>query len=714
MNIDPAHAAMSLQASKKWKIKPCSLNGGAAQGGNDGVNAQSSSELDAKPMVVKPKSMSEFFMLTPEDHKNTQWWRRTDFWKDGDPVSVEYFIEKYLGMNPSPGQREVLRELVGTDPYEWSTEYQQYCLAIGQGGGKNSYIIAPCTAYVAYKIANMRDPWLYFSRFTAEPIDRGTKFEMPNSSMVTERQAKNVHFSKMQEVIRRCMIPEKGQKGTRNWFATFAGMDIRESFGDMLSKSITIPTQPGCGSIVMHSFDSTPTAPEGLHIIWAIVDEASRADTEASYKDMDSLWKVYVGNLNTRFPKGIGKVINFSYLSNSEYDFTHSLLLRAEEERKRGEKPTIYAVNRSTFEMNPNSNKDDPSIQAAYRTDPTDAKARYEGIKGDSREGFYQPHPEKVPECFFDMPSPVDYEFGITEREVENPTTRAKEIRKFVKVNLTRIDGDSRVRGWAFDAGVSGDAFVLKGGYIETMDVMKDEIFISGLDKTELVAMNKRPIVDIVIVWQPQKGIVIDYLNIGEVLGKLLDKFPNSRFAYSDHYNNEKLRQEIMSKGVAAETLHFSNAQQMILYTKLRWMFWNNIPQIALDTKHIITKAGLTKTVGEFNLTEHRRLLKINANKVDHPQGGSKDLADVDAILCNHLVDLEVTAQFAASGLETMPDDRKRRLAETFLFERRKCIGGGMDRKLVLKAVANAMKIPLKDADVLEGYADELYPHYRE
>ena len=158
------------------------------------------------------QSVSTFFTLTPEEHTTKEWWKWPAFWKDGNPVDIETFIEKYLGMNPSPGQREVLRALVGTDPCDWSTEHQQYNLAIGQGGGKNTFIIAPCTAYIAYKIANMKDPWLYFSRFLKEPLDHGTKFEMPNSSMVTERQARNVHFSKMQQVIRRCKIPERDRK----------------------------------------------------------------------------------------------------------------------------------------------------------------------------------------------------------------------------------------------------------------------------------------------------------------------------------------------------------------------------------------------------------------------------------------------------------------------------------------------------------------------
>jgi hypothetical protein len=661
------------------------------------------------------RSVSPYFDLTEKEWKSQAWWTWPSFWKDGNPVDIETFIEKYLGMNPSPGQREVLRSLVGTDPCDWTTEYQQYNLAIGQGGGKNTFIIAPCTAYIAYKIANMKDPWLYFSRFLKEPLDHGTKFEMPNSSMVTERQARNVHFSKMRQVIRRCMIPEAGRRTTKNWFQTYAGLDIRESFGDMQAKTITIPTQSGCGPIVLHSFDSTPTAPEGLHIVWAIVDEASRADTEARFLDMDRLWKVYIGNLNTRFPRGVGKVINFSYLSNSEFDFTWKLHQEAEEEKKTEGKSVIYSIVRSTFEMNPNTSKDDPSIQKAYRTDPIDARARYEGIKGDPREGFYQPHPEKVRECFFDIPNPVEYEFGITERTVEHPSSGVKEVNRFVRVNLTAICGDCRVRGWAFDPGVSGDAFILKGGYIEMMDVMKEDLFVHGCDKPQLIVMNKRPVVDIVIVWQPQKGMSIDYLNVGDVLGELLKKFPNSRFAYTDRYNSEKLRQEVLARGVKCETLHFSNAQQMQFYFKLRWMFWNNIPQIGLDNKHSITKSGLTKTVGEWNLHEHQRLLIINGNKVDHPSGpaSSKDMADVDAMLCYYLADLEAKASFEVGGFASMAERQKRKLAECLITEMHNLRHHGVPREKVLAEVAKRMSLTLSEAGVLEEYAFDLYPMYR-
>ncbi|MDP2883997.1 MAG: hypothetical protein Q8P51_03120 [Ignavibacteria bacterium] len=642
--------------------------------------------------------------MTPS--KTLPFYRQRDFWKDRSPVDIAEFVEGMLGMKPSAGQYEILYALAGRDPFEWDTSYQQYNLAIGQGGGKNTYIISPYTAYASYMIANMTDPWMYFSRFFNVPMDRGTRFEMTNSSMVTERQAKNVHFAKMQSLLRRCST-----KDGRSWFEVYAGLDTRETFGDMQAKTISIPTRPGCGSIVLHSFDSTPTAPEGLHIILGIVDEASRADSEAKYLEMQRLWKVIVGNLNTRFPLGVGKVINFSYLSSSEYDFTYDLIRQAEEERKFTNRPIIFSVNRSTFDMNPNTKRTDPSIEKDYRTDPSDALARYEGIKGSPREGFYQPHVHKVKECFFQMESPVDYDFGVTERIVNNPQTGEKNVRRFVKVNLTRIVGDNRPRCWAFDPGVSIDAFILKGGYVETMDELKEEIFVEN--KPELITINKRPIIDTVIVWQPKDGLTVDMLNVGEVIGILLEKFPNSMSVTSDRYNSEKLSQEIMARGVHSETYHFSNAQQMRLYKTLRLLFWSNIPQIHSDMNHLVQKGGITKTVGEWNLAEHERLLKINENKVDHARDFSKDMSDVDAILCSDLQKLETRS--IVVSISDLSNGELSNLTQRFRHERHilrsNLVPAVISKQDRYERLGKALGLAPDLVQRLEEHVDEHYPN---
>ncbi len=605
-------------------------------------------------------------------------------------------------MYPSPGQMEVLWALAGKDPYEWDTTYQQYIIVVGQGGGKNQYIVAPYVGYLSYKIANMKDPWRYFSRFYEYSVDRGKKFEIANHSLVNEDQAENVHFSNMVSIIRRCR-----RKG-KNWFETYTGMDTRSSIGDIKEKKIKIETQPGCGAIILHSFDSTVDAAEGLTLIADIVDEPSRADTQAGYKKAKKLYNFGVGNLNTRYGKNVGKLITFSYINTSEYDLTWELHLKALEEVKKSHKPVMYTINKSTFEMNPNVKRTDPDIEAAYRNDPTDAAARYEGVKGATQEGFYQPYVFKVKESFFELDTPVTYSYDITVRTATNPLTGREETREFRKVVLDQIKGDNRVRAWAYDPAEKYDSFVLKGGYIETMDEMRDELFIDN--RQELVVINKRPIVDIVIVWQPTGDIPVDYVNVGEVLGVLLDKFPNSRSAKSDKWNSAKLMQEILSRGVHTETLSFSRKQQMIGYTKLRWMMFSNIPMINKDMRTRIIKRGIEKTVGEWNVEEHERLMRVN-DKIEHPADGSKDLCDVDMILINDLAQLEV-ADTSGLGVDRLNDTRILALAEKYIRERQKLLNASVPEKDHVELIAAELGIPLKDVKKLKEYVDDNYAGY--
>jgi len=68
--------------------------------------------------------------------KTKPFWREAAFWKDGNPVDIQDFIEGMLGMHPSQGQYDILWALAGRDPYDWDVTYQQYAIAIGQGGGK--------------------------------------------------------------------------------------------------------------------------------------------------------------------------------------------------------------------------------------------------------------------------------------------------------------------------------------------------------------------------------------------------------------------------------------------------------------------------------------------------------------------------------------------------------------------------------------------------
>ena len=631
--------------------------------------------------------------------KTHDFWRDPSFYKDGHPLDILEVVEGRLGLQPSPKQEEILFELAGRDPYDWNVAHQVYVLAIGQGGGKNKMLIGPLILYLTYRLANMKNPWKYFERIIGHELHTSTRFELSNSSMVNDRQSRNVHFKNMQALVRAFTDGEG-----RNWFERYAHIDLRRGVGDIKRSEIIVPTFDGCGEIILHSFDSTPTAPEGLSLITGIVDEASRADTPAKYNDARELCAVIRGNVNTRFPKGVGKLIVFSYLNTSEFDYTQTLLEEAERERSEGLSKIMYAIRHASWETNPLISKSDPSIARDYRIDPTGAMARYECVKGSPKEGFYEPHTQKVRECFFEIPSPVQYRCVTKTREVRDPNSSTITGRNFSAIDITNIKGDTRIRGWAIDPAEKYDSFILKGGYVETMDEMKDELFIDN--ERELVVINKRPIIDIVIAWQPQSGLPVDFVNVGEVLGLMLQYFPNSRFVNSDKWNAVKLSQEVMSKGVASQTYGFGNPQQMRLYMKLRWMFWNNIPMIAYHTEHNLSRRGISKSIGEWNAEEHGHLLRIN-NRVDHPSNGAKDLADVDAILCNDLVKLEVSPFVGLQGPMKVSDPKIAPLVEKFLIERQRLRNANIPYAQQLSLIAVAMRMSKNDVAKIQQLVEE-------
>ncbi len=610
-----------------------------------------------------------------------------------------------LGLYPTPKQKEILYALAGKNPYEWDTSYQQYIIAIGQGGGKNTYIIAPFTVYIAYKIANMRDPWAYFSVLKGTAIDRSLPFELANSSLVNDKQAKNVHFHKVRTMIRRCRTID----GNENWFEKYAQMDIRESVGDIKGKEIHIHTQVNCGDIIFHSFDSTVSAAEGLNSILDIMDEPSRADTQATYTKALQLWNMYVGQLNTRFPRNIGKVVAFSYLNTSAWDLTWTLIQQAEEEKKLNpDQRIMFAVNLASWETNPTIKRSDPAIVRAYKNDPNDARARYEGIKGIAKEGFYQPYPEKIREVFSaDIRTPVYYESIISERFVRHPSTGQLQRKEFSAIRIKDIIGDNRIRAFWFDAAEKYDAFVLKGGYIEPMEGKTEEIFIDN--KPELIVVDQRPVIDIVLIWQPQPNRPVDFENVGEILGLLLSKFPNTRIARSDKWNSVKLSQEIMNRHIFSETLGFGRGQQNKLYARLRWMIFNNIP-IFYNSPIELTRRGMTKTVGEWNIIEHEQLLLENG-RIDHPPNGSKDFADVDAGLCNDLTSLEIQGNTIYTGdTASLTDLRLLQMIDRFVVERQKLRNNHIPEQEQVGLIANNLGISLRDAVKIKEILDTQFP----
>jgi len=507
---------------------------------------------------------------------------QTKVW-DFKPVNVFDFFRYFLSRPVlSERQKDVARAICGDKADEFSREYQEIVCMVGQKGGKN-WLFEGVFAYFAYKLMCLANPHAYFG------VAPDKEISLTNSSLVNARQAEIVFFNNLKKVMRNTIDPDSGD----NWFERHFGVRIDERYGDLKKKTIDLPK-----GVRFHSFDSQPESPEGLLILVGCIDEPSRANTPLRYEEARKLYKVVSRNALASF-KGYSKTV---------------------ESQKKGNRH-VFGVKIPTWVFNPTVTRE--SLQTAFDDDPMDANCRYGCIIPPPRFGFYQPYPDKIRECANPtLKNKVFYRPTITSRR----TGKGKQvdIREFTGIEMLGIQGDDLPRAFAGDAAVSRDAFIIGGGYPGKFELEREKLELP-LDME--MGVLARPIIDTIIVWKPEKNRPVDYLNVSEVIEKLLEAFPQTRSFTFDKFNSEKIRQEILARGVECEPpLHFSNPQQVRLHKILRHLIWNNTAEY-LDIEDM--------------LVELEQLLFINKTKIDHPPGGSKDYADVLAILASKLTQMQ-------------------------------------------------------------------------
>ncbi|GAG16007.1 unnamed protein product, partial [marine sediment metagenome] len=247
----------------------------------------------------------------------------------------------------------------------------------------------------------------------------------------------------------------------------YIGLDLREKgLGDLQKKTITFPS-PGnnraLGRVVCHSFDSSPSSPEGLIIFRAVLDEPSRANTNSKFGLATKLFNMLRGNAKASFPNGLGKVMMFSYPEQKINDLT---VQRYEAGLKYPKRQFVRKF--PTWVYNPTIKRSD--FNDEYRDDPIEAGCRFGCEIPHNRYGFFIPYPQKIKECFSkDLFSPLSYKPGTTRRHTIGGRSRVYHEYTSVEI-LGEIVGDKRERFWGGDAGKTNDLFVLVGGYAQPLE----------------------------------------------------------------------------------------------------------------------------------------------------------------------------------------------------------------------------------------------------
>lgn len=604
------------------------------------------------------------------------------------------FQREFLKRDPSPKQKEAYLAIWGESPEDWDTRYRMVVLEIGMKGGKN-YWSEGDVAYLCYRIKALRNPHEYFSKITNRlvPYTYDVNFDIGNVSAVDETQAKLAFFDHAKNVLINTIDPATGD----NWFARYARLDLRSSFGDLKSKLIKFPSErPGMGTIRFMSFNSTAKSPEGQHYIRFYEDELSRADTKLKYREAEKLNDLGEKNTSASFPNGVGKVVAWSYPNDTDFDLTHKLYEDSEKDE------SIFGRKLATWDFNPSFTKE--MFAHEYKTDPIKAKRIRECIKPLSKDNFFQPYPEKLQEAVSDtIFNKLNYKIVDVVRETK------KGPRTFTSFEILGMQGDNRERCFFYDLSKSKDRFTVAGGYNETIDPRKLDFFIDN--SYEVTVTNKMPIVDFLIVIEPRPGKPIDYLQIGELYSQIIKAFPNIRSFNSDHYQNEKLRQEILNKGIDAETYFFSNAMQVRLYTVARANIWINNFQICKDDNpgHKMDIDGKIMSPTELYVYEGEKLLK-EGNKIDHAPNFSKDVQDVVTGTINDLLQLEVSEVVAMpSKLDDLSDERLRELCERYIDLKFELKEKKVSEEIIPVEIAKKLNFSMEDVQKISLFVKENY-----
>lgn len=603
--------------------------------------------------------------------------------------------KEMLGRVFSPLQREVMSQSWSTNVEEWHTRWHLVILEAGMKAGKN-YILESDVFYCLYFLSCLKNKWEFFSKITKRDISysEDINFDIGNASAVNENQARRAFFSRVKNTIKLAKDPITGD----NWFERYAGLDIRETFGNLSQEKIEFPTaREGQGAIRLYSFNSEPANPEGYHFFRFYFDEPSRASTKATYQQAKAVFKLAESNTRASFPGRVGKAFAWSYPNDTDYDLITDLYDRSIKD------DSVYGMVCTTYDFNLSLTK--AMLKDAYDVDEVEAKRIYECIKPISKENFYNPYVDKLPEAIQkDMVNRVNYHRFMLMRETDDGKKNY-----FTSIELLDIDGDDKPRCFAGDYSINGDRFVIVGGYDETISAEKMKFFLD--DKIEIITTNVRPVIDIMIVIDPIGNHAIDYLAVGNILTQLKLAFPNIRSFNTDRYQNEKLRQELIHKGINSQSYGFSNPQQFSIYTKKKWCISTNNLKICNDTKeeHLIDIGSKKYSPSDLWLLEGQKLIR-EGQKITHAEIYSKDVQDAIAICVNDLLKLEAAGEsMVPSRLEELTEEKFRDLLFTFIEMKFDLTAADYPEDAILQKISEDLKLDLKDVRKLDDAARETY-----
>lgn len=473
------------------------------------------------------------------------------------PLDVVTFAQEDLGMPKLfPRQAEFLRKCFPKAARFDSPIFNadvREAIALWGKGSGKDTISACAQLYVTYRLMLHPNPQAWLKLAPGDHVD------LINVAYNGE-QARTVFFQYVKARLSHSAFFRVQLPSVKNFDA---GRDV-------LGSAIKFPH-----NVFAHSLHSQARAAEGKNTFFAVMDEADAFTDSSERANADEVHSTLLGSMSSRFPHQ-HLLIVLSWPRHLE-----SFTVRRFETAMKGEQ-RAWGSRGATWDIRLDRSKDD--FAEDYAKNPERARAMFETL------------PPATTDAFFKLPEKLDQAFTgqhLVTYEATTTSILGKEYSTLALLSLAPAP-----KGAAYwlhgDAGLTGDTYAV------------------ALAR----AQGPRRHVEALLEWKPTPGRPVYFPDVRRVIMQLRQSYTVLGASF-DRWNSAETIQELNAAGLYAESMTFSQPEQLALYENLKGLVYSDMCVLPADGPAVGTLRR-----------ELRRLQLLRGVKVDHPAGESKDVAD--------------------------------------------------------------------------------------
>ena len=470
-------------------------------------------------------------------------------------------------------------------------KYNINVLLWGKGSGKDT-ISSLIICYLVYTLLCLKNAQEYFGMPVGESLDI---INVAYSS----QQAREVFFEKFRQRV-------------KHWNWLEERYPIKES-GKFLNESAGSNqdlVKIGVNGILFPSFirvfsrHSEQESSEGLNLIAWVADEIAAFSDSSKKHNGKKMFNMLRTSAHSRFP-GVyrGLAISYPRFEDDPIMWLYDLCQKVK---------NFFGDKGATWEINPTKSKEDFEDERIF--DPEDYAQKYMCLPPKTQDAFFK-HPERIAECIDPNHRPIAsteeilIQHAVIDQATGKPTGESK---LFVghQIDEFYLKGRDQLkipRVAHVDGGLVKDRAALVVSHGEPITI---KMFDAKSQEVKEVTIN-RVVEDLIVVWQPDKKrkLQVSFDNIETIIFDLMDRGIRFKKITYDQWNSASSLEAFARKGIPVENHNINTDDYKLL-------------------RNVTYAGGLQLLPHALQQHELEKLRFLNGRKVDHPDDGSKEIAD--------------------------------------------------------------------------------------